>query len=1017
MKLSTLCIDRPVLATVLSLIIIVAGLMGFSHLNTRFFPKYEQKEIDITASYAGASAELMESSVTTPIEENISGVEGIDYIKSTSAQGSSFITVELQSGYDIDEVANKIRNRVAMTSGELPSSLKPPIVQAGHSGMDLIDIGFTDSHLSLDALRDYIHRYIENQLEQVPGIANVSIQGANQYAMRIWLDPQKMQARNISVDDINQAINSNNIELPAGKIKAGAMNYPITAKTKLTNTEDFANIIVKNADGNVTYLKDIARIVLGHDELGETHVSVNGQPGILVSVFNATDANPLQAAIDLKKQLKQLHLQLPEGMNFTITFDQSVYMSASVHEVYISIVIAIFCVSCIIFAFLGSFRALFIPIVTIPVCLIGAFGIMAYFSFTIDMITLLALTLCIGLVVDDAIVMLENIYRHLEMGETPKKAALLGSQEITFALIAMTLTLTAVYAPIGLFNSDMAVVFKPFAFTLAGAVIISGFVSLTLSPMMCSKLLSKNTFNSRYSLFLERFFERLGGYYQRALTHILRLRIWVVAGIVVIAVAGFYLVKALPFAFMPHEDIGFIYMNLTTPTGSSLTFDDEQLALLANIANQSPGVSSTVLFSSDSSDDENGVYVNLKPFNERKESADDIAEGMNAKIHAIVGLNATAMAPSFGGNMNHQVEFYLMGNGSYLDLYHTAQNLITQLQSYPGLTHLDTDMKFNSQEYHLSVNRELASHANVTVANIDNTLSDFLGGSPISNFDMGGRDYDVYVQADDRYQHSLNAMNDFYVKNTDDKLMPLSNFVTITPVLSQAILSHYNRLRATLISADLAKGYQLGNAIDYLQTHLNTLLPNDTKYAFSGLARDIIDSNSSTGSIFLLSLIFIYLVLAAQFESFLDPLVILLAVPFSMVSGLAALKLVDGSLDIYSLIALITLIGLIAKHGILITQFTNTLRTQGFTMQKALIQAASARLRPILMTTAAMIFGALPLLLASGASANSRREIGAILIAGLLFGTFFSLILVPITYSYMDKLRQWTYRKIKRKTA
>lgn len=1008
MNISEICIKRPVLAIVLSLVLVVIGVMGYTYLDTRFFPKFEQNTITITTNYPSASAKLVESSITTPLEEAISGIQGVDTIQSQSYQGNSLITLTLKTNVDAYQTADQVRDKVELARSQLPSNLLTmPQVQTGYGNMELMDVGFVDSHQSVYMIRDYLDRYVINQIEQIPGIANVQVVGANSYAMRIWLDPEKMGTLSISVNDVENAIKTSNVSLPAGVIKGNAIDYPITADTKLSSATEFNNLIVKNINGNLVRIKDIGHAELGQDIGDDTIVRINGQPGVFLSINNATDANPIDAARNVNHLLNQMKQQLPAGMKIVPSFDISNYMNESVHEVYVSIMISIVCVIAVIFLFLGQWRTVLIPIATIPVCLIATFGLMYLLGFSINVITLLALVLSIGLVVDDAIVMLENIYRHIEQGTKPFAAAIQGSKEITFAVIAMTITLAAVYAPIGLMHNQASSIFQSFAFTLASAVLISGFVALTLSPMMSARLLRNVDLQSQgYSYRVERFYVRLTHYYQQFLAIVLKKRFVVVIAAVLIAVGGFFLIKNIPMTFVPQEDMGLIVTQLNSVSDASINTYADRLQKISNLFLQQPDVSSLIAMADTNPQSFNGVFATLKSYHQRKDSAQQLSNQVNQQIKQVPGLDASAFPPSFGGSMQSQLEFSLMGSGSYMDIYNVAQTLVDKLKSYPGLRDVQSNMKFDSQQYNMTVNRELAGKLQVNINDIDNTMAALLGGSNIATFDLEGKTYNIDVQAQSTDLHNINSINKFYVNNAQNKLIPLSDLINLQPTLSQTVLPHFNRLRSAQITAQLTPGYDLGTVVQYLQTALPTILPSDVKYQFTGSADNLLNSNSSMGLIFLLALVFIYLVLAAQFESFIDPFIILLAVPLCIVGALLSLKMIGGSMNIYTDIGLVTLIGLIAKHGILITQFANKLQEQGLTMQEALTKAAATRLRPIIMTTAAMIFGALPLLFTGGASSESRREIGMVIIGGLFFGTFFSLVVVPVAYTYANKLKQ-----------
>ena len=1014
MKLPSFCIQRPVFATVLSLILVMIGFMGYQNLETRFLPKFESNRVMITTAYAGASANLVETSITTPLEKSISGIDGIDYLSSVSSQGSSAITVVLGSGVNVYNVTSKIRNQIAMAASTLPNTIQPPLVQTGYSGMDLMDIGFTIQGEPLNNLRDYLDRNVISRIQEQPGIASVNVLGANKYAMRITLHPNQMTARQISITQVQQAIQNNNLQLPAGSIKTPTMDFPITAKTALHTAEEFGDIVVKNDHGQLIHLKDIASVKLGNDMSSKSFVHINGDPAILLTVYNTNESNPIDASKKLRALLTRVGSQLPSNIHYTITFDQSNFMKASISEVYKSIGLSIAFVAMIIFFSLGKIRSSLIPIVTIPICLLSTMGFMYFAGFSINIITLLAIVLSIGLVVDDAIVVLENIHRHMENGLSRLDAAIKGSQEIATPVIAMTLTLAAVYAPIGLIKGVVAHLFASFAFTLAIAVIISGFVALTLSPMMCSKFLTSNAKpQNKLNQRIETFFHTLTQFYQRLLSRVLTHRLKIVIVTVALAMGGFIITSSLQKTFLPKEDMGFLITLLKSSTGSNNQYSQDQLQQLNNLLLKNPGVDKNVILSFEpvSTDNNNMIFSTLKDYGKRNQTANQIAASVNAEFMKNAGLDAVSFAPSFGGSTQNEIAFYIMAPADYQYLYQIGNTLIKKLSAYPGLMNLSSNIQFNNQQYDLTVNRSIADQLQVSVSTIDNTIANLLGGTTVSTFNLGGQTYDVDMQARKSYLQSVQAMEQLTVPSATGQFIPLTNLITVTPVPTQTDLFHYNRLRAAEISGEIAPGYTLGAAVNYLQQALPKALPSQVKYAFTGQARQIVTSSNSMGTIFLLAFVFIYLVLSAQFESFLDPFIILLAVPLSIIGALLSLKMVNGSINLYTMIGLITLVGLISKHGILITQFANTLQKSGQNAHDALMQAATIRLRPILMTTAAMIFGALPLIFASGASAISREQIGTVFVGGLVCGTFFSLILVPISYSYFNQLKGWVARR------
>lgn len=1006
MKLPQFCIQRPVFATVLSLILIMVGVMGVQHLQTRFMPKFSLNRIFVTTNYPGASADLVETAITTPVEKQLSGIEGVDYITSDSSQGSSLITLVLKPNVNLYSVANKIRNQAALAVYNLPTTVQAPVVETGHGNMELMDVAFSIHGGKLSDLRDYLDRYVTNRIAQQTGISSVQVYGANKYAMRITLHPSEMAARDINISDIQNAITNSNLQLPAGVIKTSAMEFPITAKTTLHTAKQFGSIVIKNNNGKLIYLRDVASIKLGRDNtVSKSTVHANGKPAIVLSIYNTDSANPIVESKKIRSLLQNISNQLPSNIHYVITFDSSTFMKASIKEVYKTIAISIVLVSLILFFTLGKFRVALIPIVTIPICILSTMGLMYFVGFSINIITLLALVLSIGLVVDDAIVVLENIHRHMENGLTRRQAAIKGSQEIATPVIAMTLTLAAVYAPIGLIKGIVAHIFSSFAFTLAIAVVISGFVALTLSPMMCSRFLSRQSGFESHPSVVGHFFEKLKIHYQQLLTRVLQHRIKIIIATIVVAILGFMVAGTLQKTFMPTEDMGFVVTNLVTSPDSSDRYSEQQLATLSHILLQQPAVKNNLAVSFAQS---NNAFIEttLKDYSKRNQSARQVATAVNADMKKIPGLNAIAFPPSFGGSTQNEVAFYLMAPVSYRELSRIATILTQKLAHYRGLMNVQGNLTFNDEQYNLTVNRPLANQLQVSINTIDNTLANFLGGTTVSTFNLDGQTYNVDMQATKHYMQSVQAIQQLTVPNASNQLIPLGNLIAVTPTATQTDLYHYNRLRATLIGGELAPGFSLGQVVNYLQKALPTDLPSNVKYAFSGQARRIVNSNNTMSTLFLLSLIFIYLVLSAQFESFLDPFIILLAVPLCVIGALVSLRCVDGSINLYTMIGLITLVGLIAKHGILITQFANNLQRDGMSANQALISAATVRLRPILMTTTAMICGALPLVFASGASAVSREQIGTVFVGGLLFGTFFSLILVPIAYSYVAQLKQ-----------
>lgn len=1007
MNLSELSIKRPVLATVMSLVLIVFGLVGYHYLSTRYLPKFDTPIINVYTTYTGASPELVESLVTTPLEDALRGVSGIETISSTSSQGSSKIHIKLSPGADKNDVSNDIRNKVAQAARfKLPKSVDAPIVSAGWEDSDFLDVVITSSKESPQQTYDYIDHYLLDQVEDIDGIASSDFTGATDYVIRAYINPQKLAALHLPITDVTNAIAQANIDLPAGSIKGQAVTIPLNVKSQLSSIKDFNNLVITKVGTTEIHLGDVAKVKLESLNQPPDLAYYNGKPALFWQIYNTTDGNPITAAHKVLKLFKRIQPQLPTGMQIHILYNQAQFMQESIREVYFSLGMAVICVMLVLFIFLGTFRSSLIPMVTIPVCVIATFGVIYILGFTINIITLLALVLAIGLVVDDAIVVLENIYRHIESGLDSFKAALIGSKEITFAVIAMTLTLAAVYAPIGLVHGRASTIFQSFAFTLASAVLISGFVALSLTPMMCAKWLSDKKYTrieAAYHNFLESFFARCIHLYKKLLTICLNKKWWFVIFAIIIAISGYSLFQSIPKAFTPDDDQGFIiaFMKSSKDVSPNLLRPLIHQAQLKIDENPNVANSMAVAWASGNF---NAIYTQLNPLTQRKDSATVVADQINTALKTIPGLTMRAFASSFDGNGKSQLEWVIQSTASYKTLAKISDELITQLQQYTGLAMVTSDLTYDQTEYNVKINRNLANALGVSIEQIDQVLATFVGGAKVTTINQNDNSYDVYVQA------SKNSITDpshvgalllTIVKDGKTRQIPLSELITIKRVASQDTLSHYNHLRSAQFDAQLSPGYSLGQVVSYLQKALPHLLPSNIQYSFKGKAKNALDSSNTMNFIFLLAFIFIYLVLSALFESFIDPLIILLVVPLSIVAALLALKLSNSSLNIYTQIGLVTLIGLIAKHGILITQFANRCLENGYSIPQALLEAGSQRLRPILMTTAAMIFGALPLVFAAGSSAVSRFQIGLVIITGLFFGTFFSLILVPIFYSIL----------------
>jgi multidrug efflux pump len=1010
MRLPEICIRQPVLAIVLSLILIVLGAVGFQRLELRFFPKLVMPTVNVYTYYEGASPELMESQVSTRLENALAGIDNIATMTSNSWTGGSSINVQFRLGGNFESEAAQVRDKVSGERQYLPADANAPSITVGTKGSQLMNIAVLDKNKTPAAVRDYVESYIQPVFTQLPGVGQVNVQGASDYAMRIWLNAAKMAAMNVTVDDVKNALIANNIYFPAGYVQEPNRNYTLVSNTQLKNASAFKKIIISHTSAGTVRLSDVADVKLGNRSLHDAPMLINGKKGVMLGILPLQSANPIQVANRIKAEIPKVRAGLPPGMTLKVVYDESIFLNSSIQETFKAIGEAVILVILVVLLFLGSFRASLIPIVTIPVSLIGVFGIIYMLGFSLNIMSLLGMVLSIGLVVDDAIVMLENIHRHIESGMTPLDAAKHGSRELTPAVIAMGLTLVAVYAPIGMVQGFTAALFQQFAFTLAGAVVISAFVALTLSPMMCSRFLLPGHHQNKFADKLDKGFDVLIRGYQALLAVCLRGRLFVILSLAVIAGVGFLIFHSLSSEFLPQEDYGLLKVSVNAPTGASLPYTERYMKVVEKILKTEPDIDTVVNSIGTTSAN---VAATLTPWGTRKKTTADVIAEMNPRLAKIPGIDANAYIPDLVsyGEQGADITYYIMTPDSYKDLLGPIDHLLTALKKYPGVEDVQTNLKFNSQEYEISINRDLAAVLGINIQDIADTVHAMMSGNHWSDVQSGNRSYEVIVQMEEQDLKNFSGIKQLYVRAAPDangisQMIPISSLIKLTPTIRQGSLTHFNRMRAGYITARVAPGYTESNAISYIKKITPDILTSDTRGSFSGKAEQFIQSAGSMEGILIMSFLFIYLVLSAQFGSFIDPLIILFAVPFSMVGALLFLKLAGGTFNLYSQIGVVTLIGLISKHGILITQFINELRSQGKDIRTAIVEGATMRLRPILMTTAAMVFGTLPLALATGPGSVGRHQIGWVIIGGLLCGTFFSLVVVPVMYSYLGALKR-----------
>ncbi|MBK3735851.1 MMPL family transporter [Azospirillum brasilense] len=1017
MVLSDISIRRPVLATVMSLALMLIGIVSYQRLSVREYPKIDEPVVTVETTYKGASAEIIESQVTQILEDSLSGIEGIDVMSSISRAEKSQITLRFRLDRNVDTAASDVRDRVGRVRAQLPNEIDEPVIaKVEADAQPIIYLAFSsDRHSPLD-VTDFADRYVKDRLQNLPGVAQVRIFGERRFAMRLWLDPQRMAAYRVTPQDVENALRKQNVEIPAGRVESKAREFTVVSETDLRTPEEFDRIILRDDGGYLVRLKDVGRAELGaRDE--RVSARFNGRGAVAIGVVKQSTANPLDVSKAVNEALPKIRAALPDGMGVDVGYDSSVFIAKSIDAVFSTIFEAIVLVVLVIFVFLRSFRATLVPLVTIPVSLIGGFALMYTFGFSVNTLTLLSMVLAIGLVVDDAIVMLENIYRHIEEGVPPFQAALQGSREIGFAVIAMTITLAAVYAPIGFMTGRTGRLFSEFALTLAGAVIVSGFVALTLSPMMCSKLLKHQTKHNALYNAIERLLNGLTNGYRAILRLSLKARPLVLLVGAVVAGLSYTLFTGLKSELAPVEDRGTIVGIAIAPEGSTLDYTESYAKRMEELFRQIPIVEKFFVVVGFPVVNQGISFVRLIDWDQRDVKQQAITAQLFPKMFGIPGILAfVTNPPSLGQSpVDKPVNFVIQSSLPYDELQKMVDGLMAEARKFPGLTNLDTDLKLNKPELRITIDRDKAADLGVDVETVGRTLETLLGGRQVTRFKKEGKQYDVVVQVGDVDRRNPDDIASIYVRGTPTMaaeagvatstgaMISLANLVRIEERVAPKELNHFNKLRSVTITATLAPGTSLGEALGYLQAAANRVLPATAQTDYAGQSREFRESATGLYFVFILALAFIYLVLAAQFESFIDPFVIMLTVPLSMTGALAALHFTGGTMNVYSQIGLVTLVGLITKHGILIVEFANQLQREGVDIRKAVEEAAVLRLRPILMTTGAMVLGAVPLANAHGAGAESRQAIGAVIVGGMLLGTFLTLFVVPTVYSYIAK--------------
>jgi len=1001
MKLSEVCIQRPVFATVLSLVIVLIGLVSYNRLNVREYPRIDEPVVSVDTTYKGASPEVVESQVTKPLEDLISGIEGVDVMTSISRSERSLINVRFKLSRDPDAAAAEVRDKVARARKLLPDEIDEPVIaKVEADAFPVIWVSVQAGQGTTMQASDYLNRYIKPRLSVLPGAAEVRVFGERLPSMRIYVDREKLAAYNLTVQDVENALRAQNVEIPAGRIESRAREFSVVSSTDLSTVAQFNNVVVANVRGYQVRLSDLAHVEVG--PLSERIAArFNGNSALNIGVTRQATANPLDLSQAVRAEVKRINETLPQGMKLTVAYDTSVFIEKSIESVYQTIFEAIVLVVLVIFFFLRNFRASLIPIVTIPVSLIGACSLLYLFGFSINTLTLLAMVLAIGLVVDDAIVVLENIFRHIEEGMPRKQAAIQGSKEIGFAVVAMTLTLVAVYAPLAFATGRTGRLFIEFALALAGAVLVSGFVALTLTPMMCSIMLKHETKHGKVFNLIEGWLNSLTNGYRRSLQFALRHRLLVVVVGLAVASGSAVMFKVLKSELAPTEDRGVVFGILSSPEGSTLNYTLSNAIKIEDFYSKIPEATGNQIIVGLPTVIDGYAILRLKPWDERQRKQQDITKELQPKFGQLPGVRAfPTNPPSFGLRASSKpIDFVVMSQAPYPELFKMVSAYMDELRKYPGLQNVDMDLRMNTPELRVQVDREKLSDVGVDVSTVGRTLETMLGGRQVTRYKDDGEQYNVIVQVTPRDRSNPNDISGIYVRARDGSMVQLDNLLKVREGVSPQALNHFNRLRAVKVGATIAPGYTMGEVLEHMNQVARKMFPDTVQFDLDGQSREFRDASGSIYLVFAMALVFIYLVLAAQFESWRNPLIIMLTVPLSMTGALIALWLSGGTLSIYSQIGLVTLVGLITKHGILIVEFATQLRDEGKEMMESVVEASVLRLRPILMTTGAMVLGTVPLAIASGAGAESRQQIGWVLVGGLTLGTLLTLYVVPVAYT------------------
>ncbi len=1020
MNLSDLSIRRPVFATVISLLLIVLGVMAFSRLTLRELPAIDPPIVSVDVTYPGASAAVVETRVTQILEDALSGIEGIETIESRSVNGRASISIEFNLSRDIEAAANDVRDSVSRVSNRMPEEADPPQIEKVEADSDpILWLNMSSTKMDTLQLSDYAERYVVDRLSSVDGVAQVRIGGQQRYAMRVWLDRDALAARGITVNEIESALSSENVELPAGRIESNTRDFTLRVARSYQKPEDFAQIpLGKGSDGYVVRLGDVSRIELASAERRAYYRS-NGEPNIGLGIVKISTANSLDVARAVREQAERIQQTLPEGTKIFVAFDTTVFIESAVERVYHTLIEAIVLVLIVIWLFLGSARAALIPAVTVPVCLLAAFIPLWFFGFSINLLTLLALVLCIGLVVDDAIVVLENIQRRTDLGEPRLVAAARGTKQVAFAVIATTAVLVAVFLPVGFMEGNTGRLFRELSVALAGAVALSAFVALTLTPMMSSKLVrphreeKSNPVNRWVNARLDRISARYRDLLARTTSRPpMRVAVMMISVMVLTFLASFALFKFVPSELAPPEDRGSFQISILGPEGAGFDYTVKQVQQVEKIVASHTGADQVIQrynprvpggFGASEEMHTGRIAVFLQDWDKRNISTADVAKQLQGELAQLPGVRAMPQVSGGLVRSRGQPVAIVLGGPDYAELAQWRDKILARMEQNPGFFSADSDYKETRPQMRVEIDRQRAADLGVPVGDIGHALETMMGSRRVTTFVQNGEEYDVIVQSNRELRATPADLAAIQVRARDGALVPLSNLVTLKELAEPGSLNRFNRLRAITISAGLSPGYRMGDAITWLEQAVKDELPEHAQIDWKGESREYKQAGGAVMLTFTLALLIVFLVLAAQFESFVHPFVIMLTVPLGVLGALIGLAVTGGTLNLFSQIGIVMLVGLAAKNGILIVEFANQLRDEGRSIHEAIVEASSVRLRPILMTSIATVVGAIPRVLAGGPGSASRATIGIVVIFGVSFSTLLSLFVVPAFYVLLAK--------------